>query len=138
VLTEGALLENETFYIAAELLNAHIADSQITRDDYVLLNGLPRHVDQANAVDAIIRVVHVLNLKCSPAVVYERIGLNSGGDRAVRTDDAPEAIARKLAIFETRTQPLIDHYRNQGIPVTDIEVGVQTAPAAIWQQFEQQ
>ncbi len=136
VLTEGALLENETFYIAAELLQAHIEAAHLGPDDYVLLNGLPRHVDQARDVDTIASVKHVLHLHCTPDVVYARIQQNSGGDRTERTDDAPEAVARKLAIFEQRTRPLIDHYRDLGIPVTTVEITPQTTPATIWAQFE--
>jgi adenylate kinase len=117
VLTEGALLEDETFYIASELLKAHVG--------------------QARDVDAIVRVQRVLHLHCTPEVVHDRIVLNSGGDRAERIDDAPEAVARKLAIFEERTRPLVDHYRVLDIPVTDIEITTTSHPASIWQQFEQ-
>jgi adenylate kinase len=136
VLTEGALLEDETFYIASELLKAHVATAELGPDDYVLLNGLPRHVGQARDVDAIVRVQRVLHLHCTPEVVHDRIVLNSGGDRAERIDDAPEAVARKLAIFEERTRPLVDHYRVLDIPVTDIEITTASNPATIWQQFE--
>ncbi len=136
VLTEGALLENETFYIAAELLRAHIQASQLLPDDVILLNGLPRHVDQARAVDALVDVKQVLHLCTTPDVVYERIGCNSGGDRSERTDDDTEAIARKLAIFETRTRPLVEHYRTRGIPIAEIDVIAQTTPSDIWSAFQ--
>jgi len=136
VLTEGALLENDTFYIASELLRAHIEAAGLAEEDYVLLNGLPRHVDQARDVDAIVSVRRVLHLHCSPKVVHARIRQNSGGDRSERTDDAPEAVVRKLAIFEARTRPLVDHYRALGIPVIDVEITTDSNPATIWQQFE--
>lgn len=135
VLTEGALLENETFYIAAELLRDAIAGANLGPDAYVLLNGLPRHVDQARDIDALVRIERVLHLVCTPDTVYERIRLDSGGDRAERTDDTPEAISRKLATFETRTRPLIDYYRSHHIPVIDITVTTTSAPAAIWNTF---
>jgi adenylate kinase len=137
VLTEGALLEDETFYIAAELLRAHIAANTLGPDDYVLLNGLPRHIGQANNIDDIIHITHVLSLHCSPTVVRQRINNNSGGDRSARTDDAPEAVIRKLEIFNSRTQPLIDHYRTRGTRVTEVDITTDTAPADLWTQFEQ-
>lgn len=137
VLTEGALLEDETFYIAAELLKAHVAAAELGQGDYILLNGLPRHIGQARDVDTIVQVQRVLQLHCTPAVVHERIVLNSGGDRSERIDDAPEAVARKLAIFEERTRPLVDHYRAIGIPVTDIEISTTSNPASTWRQCEE-
>jgi adenylate kinase len=137
VLTEGVLLEDETFYIAAELLHAHIAKSQLGPDDYIVLNGLPRHSGQANNVDDIIRITHVLSLSCPPIVVHQRIRNNSGGDRSERIDDAPDAVIRKLEIFKARTQPLIDHYRARGIPVTELEITTDSAPAELWEKFEQ-
>jgi adenylate kinase len=136
VLTDGALLENETFYIAEELLRAHISHAQLTSEDPILLNGLPRHVDQATAVDAIVRVEQVLHLRATPDVVYQRIGQNSGGDRSARADDAPEAISRKLAIFETRTRPLVEHYRSRGVPIAEVDINVQTTPEDIWTVFQ--
>lgn len=136
VLTEGALLENETFYIASELLQAHIAAAGLGARDFVLLNGLPRHVDQARDVDTIASVKHVLHLHATPDIVHARINANSGGDRTERTDDAPEAVVRKLAIFEERTRPLIDHYRELGIPVTTVDITTQTTPTTIWTTFE--
>jgi adenylate kinase len=136
VLTEGALLENETFYIAAELLSSHIAAEGIGPDGCVLLNGLPRHVDQARGVASIVQVERVLHLHCSPEMVYERIHSNCGGDRTDRTDDAPEAIAHKLQIFEDRTRPLVEHYRSTGVPVIDVAVTIDSVPAAIWAAFE--
>jgi adenylate kinase len=136
VLNEGALLEDETFYIAAELLRAHVAAAKLGPDDYVLLNGLPRHVGQARDIDAIARVERVLYLHCDAETVYKRIRQNSGGDRTERNDDAPEAIARKLAIFEERTLPLANHYRSLGTPVFDIGITTTSDPASIWTQFE--
>ena len=137
VLTEGALLEDNTFYIASELLRAHIEAAGFGEGDYVLLNGLPRHVGQARDVDSIATVERVLHLHCTPEVVHARIRQNSGGDRSERTDDAPEAVVRKLAIFEERTRPLVDHYRGLGIPVADVEVTTESNPATIWNRFEQ-
>ena len=106
-------------------------------DDYVLLNGLPRHIGQANNIDDIIHITHVLSLQCSPTVVRQRINNNSGGDRSERTDDAPEAVIRKLEIFNSRTQPLTDHYRARGTRVTEVNITTDTAPADLWTQFEQ-
>ncbi len=131
VLKEGALLENETFYIAANILRAFIERRRITVGDNIVLNGLPRHAGQAEAVDALIAVRTVILLDCSPEVVYKRIRCNSGGDRSGRTDDSLTDIAGKLEIFKERTLPLVRYYQGKRIPVIPVEVAVHTTPRDI-------
>ena len=135
VLTEGALLEDETFYIAEELIKAHITANILTKNDYLLLNGLPRHIGQAKAIDKIVNITNIIYLHCSPETVYERISQNSGGDRTSRTDDTTEEIAKKLKIFETRTKPLLDHYTQ--IPITTIEISPKSTPNSIWKTYNE-
>jgi len=54
VLATGALLENETFYIAEKILRAFMAGHE---DELLVLNGLPRHVGQAVALELLVNVV---------------------------------------------------------------------------------
>lgn len=128
VLKEGALLENKTFYIANNILQSFIEDNGIVADDLVVLNGLPRHVGQAEDVDAIISLKLVILLACSPEVVYKRIRLNSGGDRSGRVDDSLADIKGKLMIFNKKTLPLAQYYSDKGIPVKRIPVTEKTRP----------
>ncbi len=127
-LAEGALLEKETFHIAAALFANFLARHRVEPQDLLILNGLPRHSEQAGGVDRLARVILVAVLQCDTRTIAERIATNSGGDRTGRTDDNPDAIRRKLAIFAERTRPLVEHYRAQGVPVVEISVGVSTTP----------
>jgi adenylate kinase family enzyme len=131
VLTEGALLENEKFYIAAELLKNHITENSLVAEDLILLNGLPRHIGQARDLDDIVSIEGIIQLHCTPATVYNRIRQNSGGDRTNRNDDSPAEITAKLTIFENRTRPIINHYAKQNIPTVTVEITTATAPADI-------
>lgn len=135
VLKEGALLENETFYIAENLLHTFIDQNGITADDLVVLNGLPRHVGQAEDVDAIISMKLVIILACSPGVVYKRIQLNSGGDRSGRVDDSIADIKRKLKMFDERTFPLVYYYQDQKTSVERISIGEDTTTGDILQKL---
>ena len=65
----------------------------------ILLNGLPRHIGQATAMEAVLEIRAVIHLRCSPETVFARIDADTGGDRAGRVDDDLEAVAEKLAIF---------------------------------------
>jgi adenylate kinase len=129
VLHSGALLENETFYLAETILSAFIKDRQVGEEDLLLLNGLPRHVDQARDTDRLVNIQALVHLVCTPEGVCCRIAENTGKDRSGRTDDTPEEIERKLAIFNRRTLPLIDYYRGRGVRICVVEVTVDTTPA---------
>jgi len=73
-------------------------------------------------MDALMRVGAVAELACTPEVVAARIQTDVGGDRALRSDDAPAAVRRKLEIYRARTEPLLDYYRHRGVPIFRVEV----------------
>ncbi|MCY2951029.1 MAG: nucleoside monophosphate kinase [Planctomycetota bacterium] len=130
-LATGAVLENEQFHIAEKILRGFAGRWRLGEGDCIILNGLPRHVGQAKDVDAVLAVEAVISLECTAEVVYERIRLNSAGDRTGRVDDDVAAIARKLEIFAHRTVPLVERYQWSGIPVHRITIGVLDTPTKI-------
>ncbi len=136
VLEEGALLEAEHFPLAARILDAFIARKNVQTADLLVLNGLPRHREQAKAMVCKVAVIAVVQLDCDARTVAERLWRNSGGDRAQRADDAEILVARKLAIYEERTRPLLDYYRGQGIRILKVPVGIETQPAEIVDRLE--
>lgn len=128
VLDEGRLLEDEHFHVAWKILTAFIAERHAGRDDLIVLNGLPRHIGQAGDVDCLVEITAVVHLNCTPEVVVHRIQTNAGGDRARRTDDTLAAVRKKLALFEERTRPLVDHYAALGASVVEIDITPNTTP----------
>jgi adenylate kinase len=131
VLEEGALLEDEYFHLAARIFDGFVARKNVQATDLVVLNGLPRHLQQARALDEKITVVGLVQLDCEAGTVSERLRRNSGGDRAQREDDSEALVARKLAIFEERTRPLLNYYMEQSAAILKVQVGVETRPAEI-------
>ena len=132
VLDTGALLENKHFPIAKKILRTCIERKQAKPEDYIVLNGMPRHVGQAEAIDSILEVKMVVQFHCTPEIVFERIENNSGGDRSERTDDSLKEIKQKLMIYSERTIPLIEHYRRRKACIKTIEVGTDTQAEDIW------
>lgn len=59
----------------------------------------------------------VYHVESDPPKV-ENICDKCGGKLVQREDDKPEAIARRLAVFDDQTKPLLDYYRTKGILVT--------------------
>lgn len=137
-LATGALLEDHQFHIAAGILRGFIESKRVTEDDFIVLNGLPRHAGQARDVDDVVSVQSVISLTCSPQVVHERIETNSGGDRSGRNDDSLPEIARKLELFRKRTIPLLDHYRPEGIRIHEVTIENSTTPQDILVQLEKE
>ena len=93
-------------------------------DSLIVLNGLPRHRRQAESLAGVVSVERILSLEPDAAVIRERIRLDPGRDRAERADDDLDAVARRMAIFRERTAPLIDFYRERGVPIVAVTVFV--------------
>jgi adenylate kinase len=108
--------------VSDELITALIRDrldGDDTRRGFVL-DGFPRTLPQAEALDTMLREIDrelsiVFELQISDEVCIERL-LNRAREEG-RTDDTPAVIARRLALYHQETEPLVEHYRAQGIVV---------------------
>jgi len=107
VLQTGALLEDEHFPIAGRILRSFLTSHSPEDDTLVVLNGLPRHAGQAEAIESIVQVQRVVHLVCCSETALARIRSNVGGDRTHREDDDLASIQEKLDIFNERTAPLL-------------------------------
>jgi len=135
VLETGVLLEDKHFYLAERILRAFLRQRSIDADGWIILNGLPRHVGQAEAVEAVVAVRAVVCLVCSDETVYRRIQTNAGGDREGRLDDDFQAVCHKLETYRRRTAPLLNYYRHSAANVYSIDVMPETSVEEIWQRF---
>ncbi len=126
VLDGGVLLEDEHFHVAEKILGAFLAERNVGPGDWIVLNGLPRHVGQAGDVGRIVAVHGVIELACTPETVLARLAGNAGGDRAGRTDDDLARVRKKLEIYAARTEPLLAHYERLGVHVVTVAVGPDT------------
>jgi len=136
VLETGALLEGKQIGIAQRLIRAFLESRKVERDTWLVLNGLPRHLGQARALETVLNVQVVVNLDCSEQTAFARIRRNSGGDRAGRADDDPAAVAKRLDTFRHRTAPLLAYYGARTARVLQVPVAADTTPQPVWETIE--
>ena len=87
--------------------------------DTVLLDGIPRNVNQAKLLEDRIYVAGILNLYCRDLeIIVER--LQARALRENRLDDANlETIKTRLKVYEGETKPLLDHYGEELVHTID-------------------
>jgi adenylate kinase len=102
-----------------ELMIAIIRD-RLSRGDTLpgfILDGFPRTMAQAQALDEMLAEIGreltvVLELQVDDEITRERL-LRRAREEG-RSDDTPEAIDRRLALYYEKTAPLVAYYRAQG------------------------
>lgn len=135
VLEKGLLLENEHFPIAAKVIDAFMRRSGCGREDILVLNGLPRHEDQARDIDLKMTITSLIVLECAVEDIFKRIRHNTGGDRLGRSDDGIEMVRKKLEIFHARTAPLVNHYMKAGRDVFRLRVESSSTAEDLYSDF---
>jgi adenylate kinase len=87
--------------------------------DFLVLDGIPRNVEQARYMEEHIEVLQVFHLSCPDRTELAR-RLRKRALKDNRFDDASEAvIQRRFATYEEETKPILEHY-GTGL-VTDID-----------------
>jgi len=136
VMDDGGLVGDE---IMIGLVDHRLSAPDASTRGYIL-DGFPRTIEQADALDSIaaVRPIDVvLDLNVPREIVLERIsarrvcrdcGTNytatannpdpwicdvCGGDVKQRADDTPDSVNRRLDLYEEQTFPLIKHYSDQ-------------------------
>jgi len=139
-MDDGALVPDEvTIGIVRERL------SKLDCENGFLLDGFPRTVPQAEALDALLadlnkNVEHVLNIQVEQEELIKRLtgrrickdcgsayhlifnppqvdGIcdKDGGELYQRADDNPKTVTNRLEVNIKQTQTLLDYYGNQGV-----------------------
>ena len=84
-----------------------------------ILDGFPRTVPQAQALDELLKKKHikldaVIELRVNESALLQRVENRAAEMRArgeeVRVDDTPEVLTKRLASYRALTEPLIHYY----------------------------
>ena len=119
--TEGELVPDE--------LTNKIVKGRLAMDDAKngwILDGYPRNASQVEALDAILGELDtpldaVVALDADHDVLMER--MKKRAEIEGRSDDTPEAIAKRLDVYAKETAPLLDIYQKRGLLKTFNGVG---------------
>jgi adenylate kinase len=110
LLAEGKLVPDE---ITIPL----IRDELLKAENGFVLDGYPRTIKQAEALDALLEEIDqplaiILLLQLEDEVARER--LNKRAKLEGRADDLPDAIDKRLATYHKETEPVVQHYLTTG------------------------
>jgi adenylate kinase len=114
-IDKGELVPDElTIRIWRDWIEDQIeADRYCPARDTLIMDGIPRSVEQCQILESHVDVLAVLHLACpDDEPIIERLR-----NRAItesRADDADECIVRKrLEIYRTKTEPVLEHHADE-------------------------
>ena len=136
--------------VTVQLWNANVkqrVDSHMFKPeiDFLVLDGIPRNVEQARFMESHIEVLKVFHLSCPDRTELAR-RLRKRALKDNRFDDANETVIQnRFATYEAETKPILDYYAGDRIVdidasqppakvLYDILAGVMTLDA--WKELE--
>jgi adenylate kinase len=141
-MDEGKLVPDR---LVIDLLEQALATPEASKG--FLLDGFPRTMPQAQALDASVTIDKVVDLQVPFELIEERVtgrrmapsghvyhikyqppkveGVCDVTGEALyqRSDDTPSKVQQRLAKFDSETRPVIGHYRDKGVVVEVDGVG---------------
>ena len=113
-----------------------VKDEILKSQDGFVLDGYPRNLAQAEALDAMLSEIErpldiVLLLELDDDVARERMFKRA--EIEGRTDDTPEVIERRLATYHAQTEPIVEHYLPTGKVV---KVHAERSIEEVWAEIQ--
>ena len=114
IMASGALVPDE---VVVGIISDRL-DQPDMKNGFIL-DGFPRTVPQAAALDELLKKKHikldaVIELRVNESAllnrVENRVAEMRGRGEEVRIDDTPEVLSKRLASYRTLTEPLIHYY----------------------------
>jgi adenylate kinase len=112
IMDSGELVPDE---VTVGMIEDRLSEPDATRG--FVVDGFPRNLPQADALDAMLGGIG----RGLDAILFFDVPDSVGLERALkraelegRSDDTPEVIAKRLAVYHEQTEPIVEHYRTTG------------------------
>ena len=114
-ISQGQLIPDE---LMLRVLEHELDNNGDKTAEGVIFDGFPRTIPQAQALKEMMKrrghKIHaVIGLEVPEDQLMER--MIERGKQSGRSDDNPETIRKRLAVYHNQTQPLRDYYKNEGM-----------------------
>lgn len=115
IMDAGELVSDE---IIIELIGNCISEPECEKG--FILDGFPRTVPQAKALDEMLRhmarkIDHVIVLEVDHNILIERIQARAVQTGSARSDDNAEVLKNRLEVYERQTAPVLPYYEERGV-----------------------
>jgi adenylate kinase len=136
---KGLLVSDD---VTVEVLKQRLA--KIPCGKGFILDGYPRTVEQAKALDEMAKIDAIIRLIVPDWIIIERLSARRickncgevynirylkpkrdmicdkcGGSLYQRADDTPEVIKKRIEVYERQTQPILQYYKEKGVPLIE-------------------
>jgi len=138
---KGLLVPDE---VVLEVLKEHIA--KISSKKGFILDGYPRTLDQAKALEKIAKIDVIIQLTVPEWIIIERLSTRRickncgeiynirylkpkkdgicdkcGGPLYQRSDDTADVIKERIKVYERQTEPILQHYKEKKVPFAEFK-----------------
>jgi adenylate kinase len=119
IMARGELVPDDV----VDAIVAHRIDEPDAANGFIL-DGFPRTVPQAEALDDILRarglkLDAVIELKVDENILLKRVETRVADmlahGESLRDDDNPETLRQRLSAYSAQTAPLVEHYARKGL-----------------------
>jgi len=130
--------------LTIRVLKQHLA--KIRNKKGLLFDGYPRTIEQAKALETIAKIDVIIQLIVPEWIIIERLSTRRickncgevynirylkpkvdmkcdkcGGELYQRPDDTAEVIKKRIQVYEQQTRPLLQYYREKGVPFIEFK-----------------
>jgi len=120
--------------------------SEVSSKKGLILDGFPRTIEQAKALDNLVKIDAVIQLVVPDWIIVERLSSRRlckkcgevynirflkprsegvcdkcGGQLFQRSDDTPQVIRDRIAVYERQTEPILRYYGEKKMPIVQFK-----------------